>query len=323
MRDGTPIPWPEAARWGAELLSALAAIHAAGVVHRDVKPGNVMLREQGKSTAAVLLDMGLGKSLNEVAGADGASVGGDLTRHAMPIGTFFYMSPEQWNSGADVTGSSDVYSLGVTLYEVLAGRPPFVGTMLQLCRLHDKETPPPIRAARPDVPIAFDTLIRKMLEKVPAHRGSAAHLAGELRKLAAATPAAQPPPRPVPSRAPATAVEWTPDSRPVARPARPDEAVVARTPADRPAPMGPVGVAATGWRLVRARLRLWAGPPSPQVSEAAHERTTRREIRQLSHRFRSGLRDRGKMLVYPHRSPLEGLLLLGTVALLLRAFRVW
>lgn len=310
------LPWPDVAKWGRELLSALAAIHGAGVVHRDVKPGNIMLRENGRTLSAMILDMGLGKSLNEVAGVDGASVGGDLTQHAVPIGTFAYMSPEQWASGADVKEASDVYSLGVTLYEALAGRPPFNGTnMATLCKQACHDEPPPLRGHRPDAPPALAFLVHRMMEKDPSRRGSAKQLATDFLRLTDPTavspsPPAAPKPRPQPLPLP----------RPTQAITRVEDAPVPLIQAEPGRPSGPLAVLASGGRYIRARIRLSTGPADGE-SVGAFERRTRLEVDRLGREFRAGLRGRVKMLAYPHRAPLEWLLIAAVVFVLWRLFR--
>ena len=137
--------------------SALAHAHRHGVVHRDVKPANIMLDEDGW---AVVADFGIA----QVARAE------KLTATGMIIGTAAYMSPEQW-AGQDVTGLSDEYSLGVVGYELLTGRTPFDGTTVPaLLWSHLNELPAPITNRRPDCPPALDRAVRRMLEKEPAAR---------------------------------------------------------------------------------------------------------------------------------------------------------
>lgn len=290
-RENNPIPWPTAAAWGVQLLAALAAVHAVGVLHRDVKPANVMLRERGRGLEAVLLDMGLGRSLDD--GEGGESAGPRMTVAGSPMGTLEYLPPEQWSGGAAATYASDVYGLGVTLYEVLAGHPPFSGNMAQLCYKHLKEPPPPLPELRPDVPPGFTALVHRMLEKDPRARGTADGLATELQAVID-WPDRLPPPPPPPDperRPPPTRVKKTATTTAVVRPQ-------SRTP-------GLFTVLGTGLRLWAARWRLWTGPRSGDVSAARFKEETRVEVRRLRREFWGGVWARLKVLVFPHRAPLE------------------
>src|SRR5207342_1388639 len=114
------LPWPEARRVTLEIADALAAAHRAGVLHRDVKPSNVfMATREGQAELAMLVDFGLAKPI--VPGHGQA-----VTRTGAIVGTAHYMSPEQARSEA-VDERTDVYGLGATLYEMVAGVPPFLG----------------------------------------------------------------------------------------------------------------------------------------------------------------------------------------------------
>ncbi|MBK7908660.1 MAG: protein kinase [Gemmatimonadetes bacterium] len=137
--------------------SALAFAHRNGVVHRDVKPANIMLDEEGW---AVVADFGIAK----VARAE------KLTGTGLIIGTAAYMSPEQW-AGQEVSGQSDQYSLGVVAYELLTGRSPFSAeTIPAMLWSHLNEVPPPITELRPDCPEAIARIVARMLEKEPPAR---------------------------------------------------------------------------------------------------------------------------------------------------------
>ena len=180
--------WPaaEAAALGATLAEALAAAHAQGVVHRDVKPNNVMIARDG---SVRLLDFGLARG----AGIDLAT----LTRTGTILGTPGYMSPEQFDAHG-VDERSDLYSLGVVLFEVLTGRLPFTGqTPIAVALAHKTETPPLPRALRPGIPAWLERVVLRCLEKDPARRfASASELAAELRRARQGHP---PRTRPLPS----------------------------------------------------------------------------------------------------------------------------
>ena len=153
----------------AQAADALEAAHAAGIVHRDVKPGNLMVRANG---SLVLTDFGISRS--ELAG---------LTGTGTVLGTASYISPEQ-AAGQVATASSDVYALGVVAYQCLAGRRPFEGeNPLEIAMKHVREPPPPLPE---DTPPAVREIVLHALAKDPAHRWpSAAALAAVARQAAA------------------------------------------------------------------------------------------------------------------------------------------
>jgi serine/threonine protein kinase len=166
--------WPpaDAAPLAATVSDALAAAHALGIVHRDVKPNNIMLAGDG---SVRLLDFGLARGR----GVDMTT----LTRTGTIVGTPGYMSPEQFD-GYGVDERSDLYSLGVVLFELLTARLPFTGqTPIAVAMKHKTEPPPSPRSLRREVPAWLDRLVLQCLEKDPARRfGSAAELASELRR---------------------------------------------------------------------------------------------------------------------------------------------
>ena len=144
----------------AHVGSALARSAEQGVVHRDIKPENLLVTPSGEVKVA---DFGLARVL---ATADGL----DLTQDGMTLGTPLYMSPEQ-AEGKAVDSRSDLYSLGATVYHLLAGRPPFLGaTSLAVALAHIKELPVPIAEFRPDVPVGLSNIIDRLLCKRPADR---------------------------------------------------------------------------------------------------------------------------------------------------------
>lgn len=179
IRRRGAFPPGETAAIGATLAEALAAAHAQGVVHRDVKPNNVMIARDGSLR---LLDFGLARG----AGIDMTT----LTRTGTVVGTPGYMSPEQFDAHG-VDERSDIYSLGVLLFEVLTGRLPFLGqTPLAVALAHKTEPPPLPRTLRSAVPAWLETIVLRCLEKDPARRyATAAELAAELRRpRSASTP---------------------------------------------------------------------------------------------------------------------------------------
>lgn len=170
------------------VMSVLNAAHAMGVVHRDLKPENIMLGKPGEDGQAVtkLLDLGIAK-MREVAGAE-ASGTTALTIAGQVLGTPFYMSPEQWgevpdDGNVEIDGRADIYSLGVVIYELVAGRKPFSGLTLQeLRREHVMVTARPLHEVVSDVPEAFSRAVARTMAKDRSQRqATAGELSAELR----------------------------------------------------------------------------------------------------------------------------------------------
>ena len=150
----------DAARIARQVADALAYAHGRGIVHRDVKPDNVLLDGSGH---ALVTDFGIAKAAQEASASQ-------LTTEGMVVGTPHYMSPEQ-ATGERVDGRSDIYALGVVLYQMLAGAPPFEGESAQSVLMKQATVDPvPIRELRGDVPAALAGVIERMLAKDPADR---------------------------------------------------------------------------------------------------------------------------------------------------------
>jgi serine/threonine protein kinase/chemotaxis signal transduction protein len=173
------------------VCAALQAAHERGIIHRDLKPDNILLAEEKTADGTLsqiikIADFGIVKLRGTQQGNEEASM--QLTKHGTPIGTPFYMSPEQWfGDGPGFTaldGRTDIYSLGCTLYEMLAGRPPFLGqTTDELRHKHLNDSPQPLDELAPNVSQAFSRVILRALEKDRDLRpASAEEFAAELRR---------------------------------------------------------------------------------------------------------------------------------------------
>ncbi len=170
------LPLAEALSYTLQVTEALAHAAERNVVHRDIKPSNVLITSEGR---VKLIDMGLAR-------VQRPSAAGDLTASGVTLGTFDYISPEQARDPRTADVRSDIYSLGCTLFYMLAGQPPFPeGTVLQKLLQHQAENPPDVRRFRPDLPEEVSRLLRRMMAKDPRRRfQSAAELTDALLRLA-------------------------------------------------------------------------------------------------------------------------------------------
>jgi serine/threonine protein kinase len=192
------------------VCGALAAAHAAGIVHRDVKPSNVFLHRARRREVPKVLDFGIARLAGDVA------LGGSLTVDGSLLGTPAYMAPERFRR-QPYDGKSDIYSLGVTLFQMLAGRLPFVPESkdpMALVMMQAREAPPPLRALNPAVTEAMEAVVRSALHKDPALRPDAEDLARALA-IAAGMPvrARRSAPRPAPDSSHPPVTPPTPHSQ--------------------------------------------------------------------------------------------------------------
>ena len=161
------MPVAEAVRVLREIASALAYAHAHGVVHRDIKPDNVLL----SGGAAMVTDFGVAKALSASSNAEHAGV----TSLGVALGTPAYMAPEQASADPAVDHRADVYAFGILAYELLTGQTPFGGRTPQgLLAAHVTEPPEPIQKRRASLPLALAVLVMRCLEKRPADRPQSA-----------------------------------------------------------------------------------------------------------------------------------------------------
>ena len=158
LSSGKTIPPMEAAQIAKDIAAALAVAHAQGVIHRDIKPANVMVTRDGK---VLVMDFGIARLISGPETAPQTSA---------VLGTASYLSPEQ-AQGQPVDARTDIYALGVVLYEMLTGRPPFTGdSPMAIAYKQVNATPPAPSSANPDVPPALDAVVMRALSKNPANR---------------------------------------------------------------------------------------------------------------------------------------------------------
>jgi len=191
-REG-PLPVTEAMRIVRELADALTVAHAIGIVHRDVKPENILFQHGH----AVLADFGVARGLAQ------SQIGERLTGTGLGLGTIGYMAPEQLGGEPDVDARADLYALGVVAYEMLTGAAPFAGMApMRLIALHLTERPRPVGEIRRDIAAELSALVDALLEKDPGARPqSAAELLQRLDTVAMSGGARSRPPAASPASA--------------------------------------------------------------------------------------------------------------------------
>jgi eukaryotic-like serine/threonine-protein kinase len=162
------LPTDRAVQVACDVLEALGYAHARGFAHRDIKPENIVLGPDG----AVVLDFGIARAI--------ASSGEDrVTQSGFVVGTEVYMSPEQAGGATEIDGRTDIYSLGIVLFEALAGRPPFSSpSAVAVLEMHQRQSAPALESLRPETPEGVAQVVARALKKAPADRWPTA---GEMR----------------------------------------------------------------------------------------------------------------------------------------------
>ena len=301
LRSNGHLNSKQAAEIASEVAAALGFAHSAGLVHRDIKPANILIGTNGSVKVA---DFGIARALN-------APTESNLTQAGAVMGTATYFSPEQ-AQGAQPDPRSDLYSLGVVMYEMIAGRPPFTGdnpVSIAYRQVHDYPTP--LNQLVADVPRPFEAIVAKLLSKDPAVRYSTADaLREDLRRFRMGE-------RPVALQSAANARSGT-DQTAVMAGRAPDPQAAVRTGVQRPLPAGQRGGGprtgpphrrqrsgplprAVEDRLVRPRRLLRPGRPRyrrvPAVQHAGQRRPPVEPPAARLRRPRAGGRRRR-----PHRS---------------------
>jgi serine/threonine protein kinase/Tfp pilus assembly protein PilF len=182
LNEGAPLPLPRTLSFATQMAEGLACAHAAGILHRDLKPGNVMITADDR---VKILDFGLAKLFGPSAhDPEAVTMAGDQSRTGLTFGTAGYMSPEQ-ALGKTLDQRSDVFALGVVLFEMATGRPPFDGDTLAAVfdQLLNRRHPAP-RTLNPALPSLVAAIIDKAIEKDPERRyQSAADLVRDLKRV--------------------------------------------------------------------------------------------------------------------------------------------
>jgi serine/threonine-protein kinase len=168
-----PMPIPQALGYLIQVCSGLQAAHEQGIVHRDVKPANLFVTDDG---VVKLMDFGIAR-------VEGAAM--ELTRTGTIAGTPGYMAPEQIRDSSKVTPAADIYSVGVVSYRALTGVMPFIhADTIPLLMMHLEQPPPPLREHNPFIPADLEQAVLRCLAKAPEDRWpSCAALAAELERL--------------------------------------------------------------------------------------------------------------------------------------------
>jgi serine/threonine-protein kinase len=271
------VPAEETRRIMRETADALSAAHALSVIHRDIKPDNILL--EGTRGRVVVTDFGIAKALS-------ASSGATLTSAGMAIGTPSYMSPEQAAGERDIDGRSDLYSLGIVAYQMLAGELPFnAPTVAGILMKQITETAPLLHDRYPDVPEDLSLAVARCLEKDPENRWPSAE--GLRRSLESRTVAGYRP----------TGLGWKAQAREGTQSPRPSTLRNTRSPTERPATVRPTSPARPNVvRPTRPGERAQPGSGYPArrdggAASRAQERTAERQSRRERKSLRQELKD--------------------------------
>jgi eukaryotic-like serine/threonine-protein kinase len=263
---GGPLPLAECARILGELAPALDAAHQQGMIHRDLKPGNILFDQWDRP---YLADFGIAKL---IAGSDT-----DLTPAGGLIGTPAYMSPEQALALKELDGRSDLYALGVIFFQMVTGRIPFTAdTPMGIALKHISEPVPLVTVDNPSLPPTAQAVIERAMAKEPDDRYGTAgelatavrELAGHLARVVASTPSAET--QKAVARPPAAAAQGKPASA-----AAEAKSAVEKTAIDRPPPSIPAGkepARVPAWPVRAADPRALDRPPSRAAAGASGER---------------------------------------------------
>ncbi|MBQ8546094.1 MAG: serine/threonine protein kinase [Clostridia bacterium] len=175
VAKGRPLDFEEIVSYTAQILRALAEAHRNHIIHRDIKPQNIMLLENGRIK---VMDFGVAKV---------ADVGTSLTATGKAVGTVYYMSPEQAGGRRDIDARSDIYSLGAVMYELATGQTPFKGeTPIAVLVKHMHDDPVPPRQLNSSIPVGLEQIILCAMSKDPANRfQSAEEMLGYIKQLQA------------------------------------------------------------------------------------------------------------------------------------------
>lgn len=170
IRSGRHFTWQETITLAAAVTRALKVAHDSGIIHRDLKPANLLLPDAGGLADVKLADFGIAKFF----GGSGHTAAGNV------VGTAEFMAPEQ-AAGKPVDSRADIYSLGLVMFAMLTGKPPFrAGHYTEVMRMQQTTPPPRLTTLLPELPQAIDTLIQKMLAKNPADRPASALALGRM-----------------------------------------------------------------------------------------------------------------------------------------------